>query len=178
MNRLRSVVLLAILALFFDGWATGVHADELCDRLRSLEWSSPALPNEPSRRWIELHWRGHWLDFDRGFGFACKNSGEPEAKALCRWLTDHTNYEFATVLPMQILECGGYRFPHPYPDWAGWKSAIQLSHQGMRGMLEVDFADLENETGAIRYSIVAPEHYDDELPPLTAMPQLPTPTKK
>jgi hypothetical protein len=178
MNILRSAVLQAILVLFSGAWATGAHADELCDRLRSLEWSASPRPSEPGRRWIELHWQGHWLDFDRGFGFACSSSADPEAKALCHWLTGHTNFEFADVLPMQILECYGYRFPHPYPYWDGWKGNVSIGH-GHYGELEVNFSDLKGETGAIRFSLFAPKHsdYTDELPSLTAMPQLPPPAK-
>lgn len=177
MLKPRDIVLLTILSSAQTAWATKVMADELCDRLRSLEWSAPARPTEPSRRWIEMHWRGHWLDFDRGFGLSCRSSGEPEANALCNWLPEHTSFEFSSVLPMRILECHGYKFPRPFPSWGEWKSEMTV---GERGLLEINFADLKGETGAIRFSTFAPNHDDatDELPPLTAMPPLPAPSRK
>ncbi len=125
-----------------------------------------------------MHWRGSWLDFDRGWELACRGSGGREANALCGWLPAHVSYEFATYLPMGILECYGYRFPRPYPQWEGWKAKIPLRNQGRFGLLEVDFADSKDEEGAIRFSTFAPGHDDatDELPPLTAMaPLLPRP---
>lgn len=129
------------------------HANELCRQLRSFERASfeAATPAE-SNRWIELHWVGAWLDFDAGFGLACRHSADDASRDLCRWLVDNSSLEFASYVPFGMLECRGYSFPRPYPDWSGWQSSITMFGRGERMLvLEVAFGRFESEA-ALRLS--------------------------
>ncbi len=149
------------------------RADTLCDHLRRYERASfednssnDGLPD----RWVELHWVGFWMDFDRGFGKACVHSEDKESRDLCSWLIKNSSTEFPTYLPFSILECYGYDFPRPYPDWAQWKSQIDiLSKRWLT--LDVDFTGWETETGAIRLGVYGDEDSPwEDRPPLAPLP--------
>lgn len=116
---------------------------------------------------------GSWLDFEHGWGFDCRDSGDTASRTFCAWLVDHSPYEFAVHLPMSMLECYGYRFPIPRDQWANWRSDINLWADNRKLLLEIDFASIKGETGAIRLSSFADDVYDStaELPPLTHLPE-------
>ncbi|MGI9170766.1 MAG: hypothetical protein ACR2FH_11450 [Caulobacteraceae bacterium] len=145
-------------------------ARELCDRIAAFERADfSAEVKSTSRHWVEVHWLGRWLDFDRGWGLECRHSPDEPSKALCAWLVDgHTDFEFHDRLPRAILICHGYRFPD-LSYWDDWKSAIRLSSRANRSvLLEIDQTAHKAADIAIRLSVV-PEpsrSADQPLPPL------------
>ena len=168
----RTRVICLFMAMTLMAMSSPATADELCRRLKSYH-SAPLEGSERpnGRRWVELHWVGSWLDFEQGWGFECRDSGDAASHALCAWLVDHSPYEFAHHLPMSMLECYGYRFPLPRDQWAKWRSDIVLWPDSRQLVLEIDFASVEGETGAIRLSSFAEDVYDStaELPPLAKL---------
>ena len=119
------------------------------------------------RRWVELHWIGSWMDFDHGWGLGCRHSPDRASSNLCEWLTRHTSYEFSQLAPEHLLTCYGYKFL-PNNHWGNWKSDIDLFDDDRWLKLEIDFATLNGETGAVRISSFAKDQEDAlvELPSL------------
>jgi hypothetical protein len=145
--------------------------DSVCNRVAKFHRANLDNVEQPvGRRWVELHWTGHWMDFDRGFGLKCKSSPDSAARELCGWLIDHTSTEFPTNLPMRILTCYGHRFPKS-SDWSGWKSDISLFADDRELLLEIDLLTMRNETGAIRLSSFAPGK-DDALAEMSPLMEL------
>ena len=148
--------------------------DEFCSRLISFETAPLDETGTEQSRWIELHWRGQWLDLEKGWGLTCVSSPDPAAREFCNWLPRNTSYEFPEVFPISILRCHGFVLPKA-SDWRSWKSEIDLWHaEDRKHELIIDFATLEGETGAVRYLSVGEDAGDIEIEerPLTAMPPL------
>ena len=142
----------AAFALLFQSAAL---ADDACARLQTFERGSfTQYPGEPAgRRWVELHWVGAWLDFEKGWGLECRHSPDKLSADVCEWLLHNTSFEFAEILPKQILRCHGYGFPPGDRSWADWKSDIDMLSDRRRLTLEIDYLTLRpSETGAIRLS--------------------------
>jgi len=146
--------------------------DAICGKIetfRSSRFDGAEMP--AGRRWVELHWRGAWLV---NWGFTCLHSPDGASVALCQWLMDkNVSFEFRSLLPQRILTCYGYRFPKA-ANWSDWKSTIALWQDDDLMTLEIDFADLDRDEGAVRLSAFAPDKDDSgaELPPLMALPPL------
>jgi hypothetical protein len=152
-----------------------VAQDSICHELREFERATFDASVQPvGRRWIEMHWRGHWLDLDKGWGLECRSSPDQASRRLCGWLEHHTSFEFTTRLPQRILTCYGYRF-RPLSDWSGWKSDISVLNHNRWLLLEVDFLTMKNEDGAIRLSSFAKGQDDAmvEMPPLAEIVEPP-----
>ena len=142
--------------------------DDVCDRVAKFHRAGFDHTEQPDgRRWVEMHWTGHWLDFDQSFGLKCKSSPDSAARELCGWLIDHTSTEFPDNLPQRVLTCYGHRFPR-HAHWSGWKSDISFFAGDRLLLLEIDLLTMHNETGAIRLSSFAPGKDDAlvEMPPL------------
>ena len=169
---MRGVFFVGVIALLSSPVTA---ADRLCGRLHIFAAARFTADVRPEgRRWIELHWRGHWMDFDSGWGFSCLHSPDQTAVDFCRWLTDNTSFEFPTMLPKAILRCYGYAFPDA-DSWTDWKAAIGLDRDARSSLLEVNLGLLAAESGAIRFSTFQ-EGYDPakaELPPIQPMTELP-----
>jgi len=149
-------------------------ADRLCDRVQAFTATGfPADAQSQRRRWVELHWRGHWMDFDGGWGLSCLHSPDEVAGGFCRWLTANTSFEFPAMLPKAILHCYGYVFPDA-DSWSDWKAMIGLDRDTQFSLLEVNFESFATETGAIRFSTFRKGHDPATvaLPPLQPMPGL------
>jgi hypothetical protein len=136
--------------------------DRTCAEVAAFHMAKFDSAVEPKgRRWVELHWIGGWLDFDHGWGFRCRHSPDAASSQLCNWLVHHTSYEFSQSSPKRILSCFGYRFPR-MSMWGEWKSDIDILDHQRWLKLEIDFATLKGETGAIRLSSFAKDR-DDAL---------------
>jgi hypothetical protein len=143
-------------------------AGQICDKLEKFTSAQFTADVEPQgRRWVELHWRGLWMDFDRGWGFTCLHSPDAASTELCNWLTGNTSYEFASETPKAILRCYGYKIPVS-DTWQDWKATVGLDREGRFLLLEIDLDSLAAGNQAIRLSSFD-EGYDDtiaELPPM------------
>lgn len=149
--------------------SAALAADEICSKVRAFHQSSfDESVNPTGRRWVEMHWRGHWMDFDKGFGRECRSSQDHASRRFCGWLSKNTSTEFATRLPIRILTCFGYRFP-PHSDWSGWKSDVSLLSDDRWLLLEIDFVSFQNDTGAVRLSSFAKDEDEAtvEMPALS-----------
>ena len=152
--------------------ATPLPPHGMCEQVSAFHMAKFDGSEQPKgRRWVELHWVGSWLDFDHGWGLKCNHSPDPASAQLCGWLMHHTSYEFADQAPKRILTCYGYRFPRN-SEWGHWKSDIDILNHDRWLQLEIDFATLKGEEGAIRLSSFAPNKDDAlvELPPLAPLP--------
>jgi hypothetical protein len=161
-----SLLLIAALAAAAP---VGPTSGDLCDQLRAFHTAAFDDSVEPhGRRWIELHWVGRWMDFDRGWGFKCQHSPDQASSSLCAWIIGHVSYEFPATAPKRILTCYGYQFPR-HDKWAGWKSDISLLDRNRWLKLEIDFATLAGDERAIRLSSFAKDQDDAlvELPPIS-----------
>jgi hypothetical protein len=150
------------------------QADTLCDHIRRYEradFDTEATRDGLTDRWVELHWVGFWMDFDRGFGKACVHSGDAASRDLCAWIVENSSTEFPETLPFSILECYGYRFPRNRQTWHQWQSRIEI--RGRRWVtLDVDFSGWETETGAIRLGVYRGDDSPwDDVPPLAPLPR-------
>jgi hypothetical protein len=170
----RNVLHRRLLAAFFClsiGTVAAASDDDICSQIARFHRSSFDHTEQPiGRHWVELHWVGHWLDFDSGFSLKCKSSTDTAARELCGWLTTHTSIEFPATLPQRILTCYGHRFPRG-SQWGGWKSEISLFPAGRELLLEVDLLTMRKEAGAIRLSSFV-DGKDDalvEMPPMTEL---------
>jgi hypothetical protein len=145
--------------------------DELCGKLTDFETASFDQTGQEKARWIEMHWRGSWLNFETGWGIACLSSDDDAAKRLCQWLPKQVSYEFADSFPRRILACHGYNLPQMQE----WKSRVELwDGEDRFHYLLIDFATLEGEAGAVRYVSVSDDATDPEIEnhELEAMPPL------
>jgi hypothetical protein len=145
--------------------------DDVCSRVARFHRAGFDHTEQPlGRRWVEVHWVGHWLDLDHGWGLKCEHSPDSAARELCGWLSSHTSFEFPWDLPQRILTCYGYRFPRG-SHLSGWKSDASLFSADRELLLEVDLFTMQKETGAIRLSSFAPEKDDAlvEMPPLSEL---------
>jgi hypothetical protein len=155
--------------------AVSVRAETLCEQVRRYEQAPFAQASSPDGlpdRWVEVHWVGFWMDFDRGFGKSCVHSDDAESRDLCAWLVKHSSTEFPEYLPFRILECYGYGFPRPYPEWSQWKTRIKIVSERWL-TLDVDLTGWKSETGAIRLSVYTDEDWSvgRERPPLAPLPE-------
>lgn len=156
------------------------HADTLCDHFRRYVQApfEPGIsPDGLPDRWVELHWVGFWLDFDRGFGKTCVHTQDTESGDLCTWLLKHSSTEFPDTLPFGILECYGYSFrAEASTSWSQWKAQISITVEIVTDRfrtvaLDVDFTGWKSETGAIRLSVYADEDSPwEDRPPLAPLP--------
>jgi hypothetical protein len=168
-----------ISAAGFMAWSTSaIAADDLCSRLSSFESAQfGSTIGIPQPHWVEVHWRGAWLDFDGGWGPQCRHSSDPASVAFCTWLVDHTSMEFPDRLPRAILICHGYRFPdRSY--WNNWKAEITLFRGDQLINLEIDQTGHRTDQrldGAIRLSAFAngKDAATQPLPPIFAGPGAP-----
>lgn len=174
MKRLTATV--AVVLLLAVGTQAQAGSNSLCKRLR--EYAAAPYPEtlDPrGRRWIEFHWTGKWLGAD-GWGKHCRFSADPASKELCNWMVGDTPYEFGRYQLFSILECYGYRFPRPFPDWYDWKSKIQLLDHGRWIEFEIDLdTPSDTESGMFRFSVFDKE-FDPalaELPELAPLPAEP-----
>jgi hypothetical protein len=147
----------------------GGKPDDICSHVSAFHMTKFGDSAEPKgRRWIELHWVGHWMDFDRGWGFKCRHSSDAASSALCDWIVQNVSYEFKDMTPKRILTCYGYKFPGA--QWGNWKSDIDILDHDRWLKLEIDFETLagDKEKGAIRLSSFAKDQDDAlvELPPI------------
>jgi hypothetical protein len=146
-------------------------SDDICSRIARFHHASFDHTEQPiGRRWVELHWTGHWLDFDEGFDLKCNSSPDIAARELCAWLSHHTSIEFPETLPQRVLACYGHRFPKG-SRWSSWKSDISVFQGARELLLEIDLLTMHKETGAIRLSSFAPGKDDAlvEMPPLAEL---------
>jgi hypothetical protein len=98
--------------------------DDICSKVNEFA-EAPMLEGQ-SLRSVTLFWHGNWMDFENGFGKACRYSKEDSvSKSLCAWLPDNTSTEFPQSVPMRVLKCYGYEFP-TYSSWSNWESSIDL----------------------------------------------------
>jgi len=129
--------------------------DETCQRVRSFHQAIFDDSEAPvGRRWVEMRWHGHWLDFEKGFGLECRASPDIASTALCAWLRENTSFEFAGMLPRRILTCFGYVFPREHQQ-VNWRSDVTVLSEDRWLVLEIDFFTMRNDTGAIRLSSFA-----------------------
>jgi hypothetical protein len=148
-----------------------VAEEGICSRIAQFHDAAFDETEKPiGRRWVEMHWVGHWLDFNRGFGLKCQSSPDSASRKLCSWLTHHTSFEFPEMLPQAILGCYGHRFPRG-AHWSGWQSTVSLFAGGRELLLEIDFVTMRDEEGAIRLSSFAPGK-DDALVEMPHLLQL------
>jgi hypothetical protein len=143
----------------------------MCAQVNAFHMAKFDNTEQPTgRRWVELHWRGSWLDLKNGWGFACRHSPDQASSNLCAWLMHHTSYEFADQAPKRILTCYGYRFPRD-SEWGDWKSEVTILDHDRWLKLDIDFVSFKREEGAIRLSSFAPDKDDAlvELPPLAPL---------
>lgn len=129
-------------------------ADDICSQL-SVFHSAPfdQTVQPAGRRWVELHWRGHWLDLDKGFGKECRSSPDAASKALCRWITVNSSREFPALLPMRMLHCFGYQFPRGAGnEWDNWRSNVSILSESRWLLLEIDLVPSSTDDGVIRLS--------------------------
>ena len=144
---------------------------EFCERLKAFETAPLAETGEQQARWIEMHWRGSWLNFETGWGVSCLSSVDEAARQFCEWLPSNVSYEFADLFPRRILACKGYSVP----PIQGWKGEVELWDSDDRShYMMINFASLEEETGAVRFVSVGDGATDPEIEnrPLEAMPPL------
>jgi len=153
--------------------APAIAADEICARLTAFHAAQYDQSVQPAgRRWVEVHWRGHWMDFDKGFGKECRSSPDSASKQFCSWLTQNSSTEFPTYLPIRMLGCLGYRFPTGAGnEWSGWKSDVSTLSKDRWLLLEVDLLTFKNDAGAIRLSSFAADkdQWTVEMPPLSEL---------
>jgi hypothetical protein len=169
--RPASVVLLCAMAVTTSAFA----ADPLCDYLRAFVRAPLDLaPNgNPGRRWVEVHWLGAWLDLDKGWHVECRSSGAAASKALCAWLPQNVSFEFSNTTPFEVMECYGYKFPHPYPQWFPilMETALWDKAEDDRFIeLKADFRDRKSPEAALRISVVplGPNQESNKPGPLIA----------
>lgn len=144
----------------------------VCEQIKAFTDAPFDASVQPAgRRWVELHWRGHWGIGT--FGFGCRHSPDAASAWLCQWLLHNTSFEFGVDGVKRMLTCYGYRFP-PFSDWSGWKSDIDILDRDRWIKLEVNFADMAGEAGAIRLSSFDKDKDDAlvELPPMVPFPPL------
>jgi hypothetical protein len=87
-------------------------SDSLCEHLEAFEQAPFGVEGSASRQrhWIEVHWRGVWLDFSNPRQITCEHSADPASVRLCSWLAHNGgSVEFADRLPRAILS----RLPFP-----------------------------------------------------------------
>lgn len=144
-------------------------ADDMCKHLKKFVRTSFDSSEKPEgRRWIELYWRGSWLDLENGFGLECRNSPDLAASKFCSYLLKNSSFEFRAATPMRMLTCYGYDFPS-FTGWRHWVSEIDIVDDDNFVLLEVNFS--EDIDSVIRLSAFA-EGMDEtlaEMPPLYLM---------
>lgn len=161
---------LLALAIAGQSWAA---EPTFCGRLRNYETAPfPETLNPKGRRWVEFHWTGKWMSGE-GWGWECRNSDDDASRAFCGWLVENTPYEFGHYLLFNILECHGYRFPKPRPQWSGWRSDIDFWGRDGLTLLEIDLhTPSETESGMFRLSVFD-KRFDPTLAPLPDLQPLP-----
>ena len=170
MGRISQLLMAATVILCSQAWSNAAASNIHCSHLREFE-RARFETGSSARRWVELHWVGQWLDLDQGWGLACVHSEDQASTRLCDWLSENSSSEFPELLPVRILECHGYRFP-PHRSWAAWRSDVTIYTGAERALLlEINFLDIQGETGAIRFSAFAPGQRDaaPALPPLAQL---------
>ena len=115
------------------------------------------------------------MDFDHGWHLECTHSDTDAAGRLCGWLLKNSPYEFGYYVPLQILECNGFKFPHPYPDMGMWVQSLPIFPASLRNdrdytkhaTLEIAFGGHKGNA-AIRYSVFEGPAAEQKnpLPPL------------
>lgn len=165
----RWLVLLGIALLSLGSAA---HAETgLCAETAAFAKSRFDGTEKPKgRRWVELHWRGAWLDIDGGWGLSCRHSEDAASARFCDWLVHHSSFEFRSRTPQGILSCYGYAFPlSAQHSWGDWKSNVSILTPKLQFLLlEIRFDDAWKESGAIRLSAFA----HDESPATVEMPRM------
>ena len=157
---MKDLAYLAALALALSCSTARAADDELCSKLKDFETASFDQTGQEKARWIEVHWRGSWLNFETGWGIACLNSGDDAAAELCKWLPRQISYEFADSFPRRVMACHGYNLPKMQE----WKSRVELwDGEDRFHYLLIDFATLEAEAGAVRYVSVSDDATDPEI---------------
>ena len=157
---MRKLPQFAVLALLLACSPAMAADDELCDRLTMFESASFDQTGQEKARWIEMHWRGSWLNFDTGWGITCIHSSDDAAADFCEWLPRQVSYEFADSFPRRLLACHGFNVPQMQE----WKSRVELwDGEDRFHYLLIDFATLEGETGAVRYVSVSDDATDPEI---------------
>lgn len=149
---------------------------EICKQLAAFETAPRALAvDHTARDWVELRWAGAWLDLDHGWHLECTHSDTDAAGRLCGWLLKNSPYEFGYYVPLQILECSGFKFPRPYPNMGLWVQSLPIFPESLRNdrdytkhaLLEIAFGG-HNGDNAIRYSVFEGPAAEQKnpLPPL------------
>jgi len=164
----RVAIAFGVAASFACCGCASIYVDETCSRLHAFEHAafSVSANGKPVRRWIEFHWIGAWLDFDKGFSWKCLNSDSAAAKTLCEWLIDNTSIEFQANLPLRIMKCYGYRTPD-FAQWSEWKAETELhgKDQDRFLRLEIDQLGRASAHAAIRLSVIPYGWNDQDRPP-------------
>ena len=157
------------IALLFVLLSPGVaHAESFCTKLRRFE--NAALGADGTAvRWVELHWVGVWLDFERGFGVACTHSPDAEAAEFCAWLVDNTNIEFPSYRMLDTLRCGGRRFG-AHHHWNRLQAEVERYGRDSRLVL-YEFVYGVDEESRMRVAVYPSslEHLRRPLPPLAQL---------
>ena len=151
--------------------------DKICKELKRFSEAKFTSTEKPEgRRWVEFHWGGDWAGPKDLWAVACKQASDEASKQFCSYLIDNSSREFSAILPMRILTCYGYQFPH-YRSWSNWHSDIELWEDERLMLLEVRFAGIDSAEHAIRLSV-----FDDsidetiaELPPIKPFNDSPGP---
>jgi hypothetical protein len=171
MVKLRHIKPVITATALFAAHVEAVAApDRICKEVDQFHRASFGQNVQPvGRRWVELHWVGFWMDFEKGFGKRCRSSPDAASRRLCEWLIENSSTEFAGRLPQRILTCYGHRFPHA--EWRSWRSDVSMLRRDRWLLLEIDLFTMKNQTGAIRLSSFAEDQDEHtvEMPPLAEL---------
>jgi len=155
----RKYVLCILFATIVASGPVQAKEASFCKRLAKFETTTLG---QDGVQWVEFHWLGRWLDFDKGWGFGCRHSDGVDSRNLCSWLKNNTSFEFPNVLPLKILKCHGTVVgKHTEVDLG--KSEFDIWDDDRRFNLMIDFTDFEKQTGAIRYIVVSDEAVDTDI---------------
>jgi hypothetical protein len=170
MGRSTGPVLI-VLGTLLASWPAYARVDQTCNELRAF-YRAPfdEHPSDDAKNYrsVEMHWLGAWMDFDHGWKLECRDTGDDPGKKLCGWLTANTSFEFASYLPLRILECHGFRFPHPFPQIGFGHTEITLWDKEREVLLQIDFRERKAEDFAVRLTLFRPHHDEatDSLKPV------------
>ncbi len=171
---LRMVAISAAALMFATSGIAAELDDVLCAKLKAF-YRAPfgASPSAtPYYRSVTIEWIGAWLDFDHGFGLKCKDTADTPSHELCGWLAKNTPLEFETNLPLGILECHGFQFPHPYPQIQFGHTVVPLWDNERLVLLDMDFRDRKSWHSAVRITVFQEQHDEatDHLAPMIVDP--------